>query len=315
MESQQRIVIRPIPEVFQNYVPEQLNKVETSNVNPALEKLLPQGAKLYLTEKVVYPESGGMHMKYKDVEFYRQGFVFPEAMDCISSVKKITTLFLAVLKGKGIKGRIGTFLAHYVWIADWMFQWYDPNTKQNLQIYLKDNRYRQSVQELIKFINNFLDFVGIEVTSISTGHKDFGRVIGTLIEYDNAYYWRMEDIFSVVNKENLLKNPRKEIKRIVKIYQQREKGGIEFKVEMIGKTLNWLLFIPSVKKAFKQAINSIDFEKLKMTHGLVGEVNDSYFTMNYEGYEFEGKSLKERQKIWLEMTGGIPPQRFIIPTK
>lgn len=310
MESESRIVIRPLPSVFDGYKEQKYEShVEISGENPSLEKLLPQGAKVYLTERVIYPDEGGMLMKYKDIPYLRQGFVFPEALDAVSNVKKITVLFLAFIKGKGIRGRIGNGLAHYVWIADWMFQWYDPNLKQISTIYLQENRYRQSIRELIKFINNFIGFLGIKVEAPSTGKKNFGRVIGTLIEYDNAYYWRMEDIFSETNKELLLKNPKKELKRLLKIYEQREKQGIEFKVQAIVKLLSIIFWIPGVKRAFKKAIQSVDIEKMKITK------DDSYFTMNYEGYNYQGKTLEQRQKIWLEMTEGKIPERFIIPPK
>ena len=248
-------------------------------------------------------------MKYKDVPYLRQGFVFPEAMDSINNIKRITVLFLAVLKGKGIKGRIGNALAHYCWIADWMFQWYDPNSKRMRKIFLKPNRYRQSVRELIKLINGFISNLGIRVWTPETGERDFGKVIGTILEYDNAYYWRMEDIFSETSKELLIKNPRKELKRLLEIYKSREKGGIEFKAEAIVKALNWIFWIPGVKKAFRKAIQSVDIEKMKMTK------DDSYFTMIYEGYDFQGKNIEERTKIWLSMTDGKAPERIFIPVQ
>jgi hypothetical protein len=52
---------------------------------------------------------------------------------------------------------------------------------------------------------------------------------------------------------------------------------------------------------------------MKMTTGEKGEINDTYFSMNYEGYDFLGKTIQERQKIWLEMTDGTPPERIVIP--
>lgn len=309
----QQWVIRPEPHVFDDFQEEKFEQAVVVSDEPTSLKRMTaaQSSRVYITERVDYPEFG-MLMKYKDVPYLRQGFVFPEAMDSVNNLKRITVLFLAILKGKPgrgmIKGRIETALAHFCWIADWMFGFYDPNSKKFRHIYLKENRYRQSVRELIKLINNFLEYLSLEVEADGSGGKrNFGRAIGTMIEYDNAYHWRLEDICSEINTEDLSKNPRKEITRLVKIYKQREKSHIEFKAEAIEKALNWLLLVPWIRKAFIKAIQSVDIRKMAMTK------NDSYFTMNYDGYNFQGKPLEERQKIWLEMTNGKIPERAFIP--
>lgn len=315
---EQAITIRPEPHVFADYLDEKFQQtVQADTASQSLRRIVSsQGARVYLTEKVIYPDEGGMLMKYKDVPYLRQGFVFPEAMDNVNNLKRVTVLFLAVLKGKGIRGRIGTFLNHYCRMADWMFQWYDPNSQRGRKIYLQDNRYRQSVRELIKFINLFLENLRIEVKAEGgLDNADFGRIIGTMVEYDNAYHWRMEDIFSETSKELLLKNPKKEINRLLQIYKSREKMGIDFKAEAIVKLFNWIFWIPGVKKAFKKTIESIDIEKLKTINGAKGEINDNYFMMNYGGYDFKGKTIEQRQKIWLEMTDGIVPERRFIPAQ
>lgn len=308
----EQIVIRPIPEVFEDYNQETYTHTAQPTSSVSLKKITAsQGTSVYLTEKVEYPEYGIL-MKYKDVPYFRQGFVFPEAMDSINNLKKVLVLLLALVKGNGrglIKGRIESAMAHFCWIANWMFQWYNPNMQKISKIFLKPERYRQSVRELIKLINNFLENLGMEAVGPNVAKQDFGKVIGTLIEYDNAYHWRMEDIFSETTRERLLANPRKEIKRLLEIYKQREKQGIEFKADSIVKVLRFLLLIPSVKKAFKKTIESINVENLKMTK------DDSYFTMNYQGYDFQGKTLGERQIIWLEMTNGVPPERVYIPVQ
>lgn len=307
MESQVTI-LRPIPNVFEDYQDEQFEQSVIHEERTSVKKVTSasKGTLVYYTERVDYPENG-IFMKYVDVPFPRQGFVFPEAMDAINNLKRVSVLFLAILKGKGIKGRIGNGLAHYCWIADWMFKWYDPNSKKVRKIYLQPNRYRQSVRELIRLINGFIENLGIKVYTPETGTQDFGKTIGTLIEYDNAYHWRMEDIFTETSQRELLKNPRKELSRLLKIYESREKSSIEFKAQQIVKVLRFILLIPSVKKAFRKAIENVDIEKMKMTK------NDSYFFMIYDGYDQKGLSLEQRKKIWLSMTNGQEPKRVFIP--
>jgi len=320
-QAENQAVIRPEPTVFADYKDEEFeHSVQTADESVSLKRMTAQhGVMVYITERVIYPEEGGMLMKYKDVPYFRQGFVFPEAMDAISNLKRVTTLFLAVLKGKKgrglIKGRIEAGLAHYCWLADWMFQWYDPNSKKLRMIYLGENKYRQSVRELIKLINGFLDNLKIEAVTDGVGKRNVGRVIGTLIEFDNAYHWRMEDIFSETTKEKLLANPRRELLRLIDIYEQRERAGIQFKVAPIKKAIKYLFLIPKIKRAFKEAVRNVDIEKMGITKGAKGEMNDSYFTMNYGDYDFQGKPIEERQKIWLSMTDGKVPERVFIPVQ
>lgn len=297
-------VLRPEPHVFEDFQPNE----DKTPASPGLSKMMKTSQKtlLYYTKQTTYPETGGMYMEYVGVKYLRQGFVFPEAIDNVNKLKRLSVLFLSLINGKGIKGRIGSFLAHFTRVADWMFLWYDPVSKQTHTIYLKDNRYRQSIRELIKFINNFLDFLGIEVKEENGLKKNFGRVIGTMIENDNAYYWRMEDVFRETSKEKLLANPSKELTRLLNIYISREKSTDIFKAQAIIKFLKIAFWLPGVKKAFKKAIDSVDIEKFKMTS------DDRYFTMIYEGYDFEGKTIEERTKIWLDMSGGVPPPRVVI---
>lgn len=302
-------VIRPEPTVFNDYEDEKFEKtvVTDGSANPSMRKVMSaQGNYVYITEKIE-PSEFGQLMRYKGVPYLRQGFIFPEAAEAVNNLKRLLVMFLAIIKGKGIKGRIGAGLAHFCWIADWMFLWYNPNTDKVQRIFLKPNRYRQSIRELIKLVNSFISNAGITVFTPETHYKDFGLVIGTLLEYDNAYHWRMEDLFSVVDWKEMRENPRKELQKILVIYQQREKQGIEFKLETIIRVMRLLFLVPNIKKAFQKALDSIDTSKLPMVK------DDSYFTMIYEGYDFQGKNMEERKKIWLEMTGGVIPERVFIP--
>src|SRR6185369_1963105 len=145
MSELKNYIKRPTPNVFADFQDEAFKQtVEIAPESSSVKKMTSShGTRVYITERVEYPDYG-MLMKYKSVPYLRQGFVFPEAIDAVGNLKRITVLFLAVLKGKKgrglIKGRIEALLANYCWIADWMFGWYDPNSKKYRQIYLKENR-------------------------------------------------------------------------------------------------------------------------------------------------------------------------------
>ena len=72
--------------------------------------------------------------------------------------------------------------------------------------------------ELQGIIYGFLAYSGIS-TPIA---KQTAYIFGEIFEYDNAYRFRVQDLFTESSKELLTKNPIKEIRRLLKIYMSRE---------------------------------------------------------------------------------------------
>jgi hypothetical protein len=126
--------------------------------------------------------------------------------------------------------------------------------------------------------------------------EQFGEVISAMIDYDNAYRLRFEDIMEEASKEALLKNPAKELKRLLVIYGERQGKGRKNDMYMKASRVIWLLRVmllhPRFKKLFLQTIQEIDIKKMGFG------VEDRYWVcLRSNEYLFMGKTQEEREKL------------------
>lgn len=185
-------------------------------------------------------------------------------------------------------------------------------------------------QELALFMERFLGFLGI---SNDIG-KQFTEIIINIINFDNAYRYRIQDLFNETTKEKL-SNPKKEIKRLVQINYEREvmeypanedhlnktedykkkhwvkvEDGIIYsrhkkvsdKFKLFANLLSLLFLHPKIKKAYLKALIALDIAKVKP------DTSDWFWMCIREGYQYFGKTKKQR-------TADINHLRHCIPTK
>ncbi len=153
-------------------------------------------------------------------------------------------------------------------------------------------------QELYWFIINFLKKLGIE----SNTAKDFSELIVNMINFDNAYRYRIQDLFNETSIEKL-HNPVKEIKRLLLINREREIVDYEIdgkivqtahtrvsnKIRMLCNIIALFLLHPRIKKAFIFAVKDLNIKKVQPDEA-------DWFWMNVRtGYHYFGKSDEERK--------------------
>lgn len=297
MEDQKLFIPRPEPHVFR------------SDFRSHQELVSNQRQVLNVISRVVYPDAGGIYIEYEQVPFAKKGFPFPEAVSSCNVVKRLTMGLLSglsmrqmlipivgymILPWKSKISIIENFLEGYIRATDWILEPY----------YLKDTRYSFPVQQVDKVLTYFLWRLGINWELA----RKTSLIFSTLIEYDNAYRWRIQDIAGEVNLEDIKDNPRKEIKRVVQIYLEREKIGIFHKFTAIAKIFNFLLYLPKVKRAFKESLSYIDMSKI------VPDESDKYFTLTRKDYDFGGKDFDTRMALYMKIhESGLPPCLIIEP--
>ncbi len=120
-----------------------------------------------------------------------------------------------------------------------------------------------------------------------TAHRT-AETLAHLIEFDGAYRFRLLDMISVADYENMRKSPRKEIQRVLKISSERE-GVKEVKPKLkLLSTLVWILEIPSIKKAFRKALKVDKFSMFSI------DIEDWYWMSLRTEYNYFGKTTEER---------------------
>lgn len=176
---------------------------------------------------------------------------------------------------------------------------------------LKDKHLTTTSRELHLLVFMFLFKLGIKEEVADR----FASIFQHLIEYDNAYRLRVVDIFSETSNSKLQK-PRKEIARLMNIISIREKyisdiGLITTKVDKKFKVLVSVmrmgLLVPRFKRAFIEAINTIDIKNLQY------DESDLYWTANRKDYLFWGKTYEERMQMAKDL-GWNYPENYVEPT-
>ena len=149
-----------------------------------------------------------------------------------------------------------------------------------------------------QFVSSFIIALGFaEHKALKTG-----KIMATIIEYDNAYHERMQDIANECVKEDLLKNPYKELSRLYQIFISREVGiKLKLNVKGVMRLIRLALFVPRIRRAFKRAVMQTNFDDLRMTEA------DRYTVLFHNGYNFFGMTYEERQIELSKLHGGKIP--------
>lgn len=229
----------------------------------------------YGFEKFTYPELGFLS-HYQGRPYPNKGMTYTEATEANNMVKRAVIGLAMCLKPtwhpiRNCEVQLKRFLDYL----------YVPH-------YLHWRFYADSTREL--FSASYM-----MMRKLSSQEKAYwwARIPATLLEYENSYRFRFQDICSIMDKEVLKKNPRRELKRVQKIYLAREKGSgdntVTDKFKMVFRLLRVLLLVPRFKKAFQFAVANCDFEKFKLDEA------DQYWANRFNDYLYGGKSREERQ--------------------
>lgn len=243
--------------------------------------------------KNYFPVRSGYHSYYESHPYPRKGHVYPEAVKANNQVKReilslvlpftIQTIpslffFLLVNKKKFSENLIINFIRKAVSI------YMAVGDKKTPIPYLRKEFYKNPGKEVWDFTTYFLEAFGFEGDCL-----DLGKQLATIIEYDDAYQYRLQDLCTETSKEALLENPRKELEKVLKIYSKRE-GNDTHRILLIGRLLIYLFWFPKFKKAFRFALEQIDFRNLQLDDA------DRYWCFMRPDYNFFGASLDSRQK-------------------
>jgi hypothetical protein len=247
----------------------------------------------------------GIHLWYKGVPYPRRVFhsrlkdpnFFLRTLAALGTVKKNIFLF-AQLKDfvfpyrfsiKKYEQFLRTFLAAQKWTLD--------------EFFIKDDEFSVPVWEIGKFVKIFLLNFGFSKDICD----DIALIIMMILEFDNAYRYRVQDLVGETSKENL-KSLVKEIKRLFKIYLEREiqnqdilEWGARGKFYRLY-ILRFLFYLPKFRNAFLKALDEINLENIKF------DINDRFHISFWRGYDYEGKSFDERYQFFLDtFKGEFPP--------
>lgn len=268
-------------------------KVYKANRNSAQARL--EGAGYTLSEPAGFAKTrtGGLATWFPGHPYPRKTFVYEGITAPVNKAKRVTlALFLPFANLRyGITAFLNSYLLNFNRLIDSIFADIDQIP------YLHYEYYSELGKNIWDFSYLFLKYLGIkDEIAYRTGLQ-----VATIIEMDDAYLHPLIDLANEVSKESLLDNPRKEVLRILEIYQEREvlKGEsdshIGGKFVKFAKLLSLLLLFPPIKTAFRFAIKNLDFENFKKDEW------DEYWMLCRENYNSGGKPFKERMDKMVAM--------------
>ena len=97
----------------------------------------------------------------------------------------------------------------------------------------------------------------------SFGEQELWRLLCMVIQYDTAYRLRFLYFMKKLKKEEFLKNPYKELLRVLTHLQSIEKEPSIAEKYKYGKKLLYLLYVPKIKRRLVEFVRSLDWEKLQ----------------------------------------------------
>lgn len=219
--------------------------------------------------KVEFPENGGVLTFMEGHEYPYKGFPAAEFVDRIDLLKKVirTTLsgFYHELKGKS-KLKLLTLLPA-LWVArhgvrTGIYTFYRIIDRFKM----KEFRYSSTVRELHRAFS-------VEIPKESVKDKEIRLMlrdgICMLLEFDNAYRYRFQDIIAELNRENARKNIIGELKRLLTIMQSREKTPEVRDTWTLFKLLVslYLRFDKGMKTLISNVLVEIDTGKAALDEG------------------------------------------------
>lgn len=293
MNDKKFMVGQPDPKVF---------KYGDSSALTQVKNTMP----VYLIERIEYPEAGGLRVYHEGHLQPTKGFVFPEAMQAINSVKAIVLSYLQIAKIWMMWPTVALIV-----IVPWKWKIKTLNTVieksiRSLQFLvnpylLKEQYYTEVTREFRRLITSILLSIGITENSTYV----VADIVGAIIEYDNAYRYRLQDIMSEGRQGHMIDNPRKELQRIIEIGEDREKT-IKGKYRLAYQCIGILLLSKRIKKVVSHAFAKANYHDFKL------DEIDRYHTLLRNDYDFEGKTFEDRRDEYVKQHKGVYPQMYLV---
>ena len=292
------------------YPDSKIFKYQNNIHTPAQSVVQPQA--MFVLERVDYED--GILAYFKGCPFPQKGFPFPEALYAVNAIKRITIEGIKSIGKFDILPIIGFILTpkkYKIQSLEIKMKAYINGAGKFLDpYYLKPQYYSMFCKEMRKFMVALLTTYGIGMQIA----EDFSDVFVTLVDYDNAYRLRAEDILSETTKGSL-KNPAQELKRLIEImyYRECEIGGektVPKKFDALFKILKYCLLNPSFRKAYKQAWEGMEIKNLQLDEA------DRHHVLLWSDYNFLGKPIDERIQMYIDFYGSedkLPPRVMAQP--
>lgn len=292
---------KPLPEPLIRSINERRDILQEGSVSN-LEHLTKQPQAVFRFIKAEYPpeeEGGGIYIHLDGLKYPTKGFPFPDACQAANIVKRMFIGQVRFLAKHPLS--LLSFIRKKV-LGKWLREMCSVAEIALEQYYLKDYRYIICCREIRKFIEKFL-----AEWKIPGAPDSLAKNLIHLIEFDDAYRFRIQDLANETSVEKLMADPIGEINRLLQILKQRDpRPGMSERFGSLLFLLKIAFKISGAKKAFLLAIKSIDLSKIQMDEA------DRYQVLRWRNYDFLGQTFEERMKQFIKIHEGKMPRVSVV---
>ena len=107
-----------------------------------------------------------------------------------------------------------------------------------------------------------------------------GTLMAFVLEYDAAYRLRLQDLLSETSKEEMVKQPIREILRLLKINKRRDYEIVHRKIRNFAYIFILALLFPPFREKFKKSLQRSNFQNLQLDDG------DRYWLKQRTDYKY-----------------------------
>lgn len=222
----------------------------------AKDEILAEARTGDIVERVEFRD--GIYVYLKGHTMPHKGLPTPEAIHAANIAKR---LFLSLIK---------------LWYVPYVVEIFIQIGGKILSPFFLKPEYQQVSTRVIQAM--IYDFA----TSLrySSKHADIlAKIVSHIFEYDAAYRLRIQDLANETSKE-LLRNPQKEILRLLEINKKRDYTVVSSKFRKVVLVIYFALFLPPIRKAFNIAVENSNFKDLQM------DENDRYWASLKDDYHY-----------------------------
>ncbi len=265
----------PKPEVFSD-APKDMKDV----INPGRTTVFNK-ARVFLFDHAEYPPEGGIYRYFKGCLHPDNHFPFQQAGYANEHVKKMLLSYMKFFAGN----KTMAFFA--IWTKKSLEKTLRAIIEQGdhyfAQVYYREEYpryYSKPCKELKKFSDAFFTSLGMPQDIVD----GMARIIMTVFEHDNAYLCRLQDMAEVAFEFKLVSDFPRELKRIMKIFMEREPAVHNHeKIGRFIKLASVMWHVPKFKRALRAGIKAMDWDNLRF------DVAEYYHAMLRSDYYVRGQ--------------------------
>ena len=228
---------------------------------PVLPSSIPPEDDKFALTKVELPSEGGVLTYMDKFEFPYKGFPYQDFVEKLDAIKKIIkgTLsgFYHSFKGLNVFKVIPIILStrNLLYVGTYTFQRLIERQR------IKPFRYSTAIRELHRAFS-YPRGGKPEMMELKLMIRD---VLCMMLEFDNAYRFRAQDLLPEIDKDKLKKNPIKELNRLADIAIGREKEQQVKDTWKLIKMFNlYLRFDRQLKKMVVDVLSELNYEQFKL---------------------------------------------------